>query len=86
MKGGIDDVAGTVLRVSLGLGCDAASETPASEGLESRVAGGWVAEVGVGRGGGWAVCAEAFRVTVGRRFLFGCPFEYCGCFEGPDGC
>lgn len=39
--------------VSPGLGFEAGSESPASEGLDVLTLGGYVVEVGVGRGADW---------------------------------
>ena len=84
VKGGIEGLVGRLALVSPGLGFEFVSEVPASEGLDSRITGGCVAEVGVGNGGGFD-CIDDF-VAVDLRFLLGWPFEYCECCEGRDCC
>ena len=85
VKGGMEEFVGRIALMSLGLGFEFTSEMPASEGLDSRMTGGCVAEVGVGNGGA-CDCVDAFLATVGLRFLLGWPLEYCGCCDGKDGC
>lgn len=85
VKGGIVELVGKVAFVSLGLGFEAVSEMPASDGLASRITGACVAEVGVGNGGG-CDCADDFLATVGLRLLLGWPLEYCGCCDGRACC
>lgn len=71
VNGGIEEFAGgRVALVSLGLGLEIVSEMPASDGLDSRMTGGCVAEVVVGNGGA-CDCADDFLATVGLRFLLG---------------
>jgi hypothetical protein len=70
------------LMVSRGLEFDIKSEVLASECLDSCIVGGCVAEVGVGSDG---ACGR-FAATVDLRFLFGCPFEYCGFCESRMPC
>jgi hypothetical protein len=70
--GGTEGLAGRLALLSLGpgLGFEFVSEVAASDGLCSRIRGGCLAEVGVGRGGGcdWM---ESLVVVVDLRFLFG---------------
>jgi hypothetical protein len=83
--GGIEGLVGRLALLSLGpgLALEFVSEVAASEALCSRMRGGCLAEVGVGRGGGcdWI---DNFVVVVDLRFLFGCPFEYCRCCDGKE--
>jgi hypothetical protein len=85
VNGGIVELVGPLDFVSPGLGLEFVSEVPASDGLDSRITGGCVAEVGVGRGGG-CDCMDDLVATVDLRFLLGCPFPYCGCCEGSECC
>lgn len=75
--------AGRLALFSPGLAFELLSEVPASEGLDLRITGGWVADVGVGSGGG-CDCVEIFEAAVDLRFLFGWPLEYCRCCDGRD--
>jgi hypothetical protein len=85
VKGGIKDGFDAVILVSLGLWFEFGSDWPASEGLVLRIAGGWVAEVGVGNGGGY-VCVDVFLVMVGLRLFLGRLSAYCEGCDGTDGC
>jgi hypothetical protein len=46
------------------------------DGPIERTMGGWVADVGVGSGGGADLAEALDELTVVRRFLLGWPFEY----------
>ena len=73
VKGGRGGLVGPLALVSPGLGFEVVSERPASEGRDVLTVGGYVVDVGVGRGAD-CICGVTFEL-VALRLLLGWPLE-----------